>query len=74
MGEKRKPTFIFLLRNEGKKKSNKVELFDSRSFGHYAPRCDKYRVRANGRWFPRKEKKFYSLIEVKNLIFRTINL
>ena len=74
MAEKRKPILVILLKKEGKKKSNKVELFDGRDFGYYAPRCDKYRIRANGRWYPKGKKSYYSFIEVKNLIFKSINL
>jgi hypothetical protein len=59
MGEKRKSSFKILLKSASKKKWNKLELFHSLEFGYYSTRVDKYRIRANGAWYPKGEKNKY---------------
>jgi hypothetical protein len=72
MAEKRKPDFVFLLKKTGKKKKNKVELFNSREFGDYSKRNYQYRIRVNGCWFPKGEKEYYYPAEIKDIVFKAI--
>jgi len=77
MSEKRKPDFTFLLRNEGKQKSNKVELFDAELWG-YKPssrqRGKKYRLRVNGKWHGGKVMAYLSKWETRDLLWRSISI
>jgi len=80
MSEKRKPVFTFLLKESGKK-NNKIEVFEAIEFerdkfqekisGKKIDSC--YRIRVNGRWFPRdKTKTYYWRSEIRDLIFKSI--
>lgn len=73
MADKRKPDYVFLLKNTRKRKTNKVELFSSRQWGVWG---SKLRVRVNGKWFDGKrgEMTFYYKTEIRNMIFRSIKL
>jgi len=77
MSEKRQPDFIFLLRNQGKAGSNKVELFDATLFGYKKSsrqRGKKYRLRVNGKWHGGIGMWFLSKWEVRDLMWRSINI
>ena len=74
MAEKRKPDYTILLKKEGKKKFNKIELYNSELWGVYTRRAYKYRIRANGRWYPKGAKKFYYKSELRDIIWRSIDL
>lgn len=80
MSEKRKPVFVFLLKNQGKK-TNKVEVFEAVDFfqtGFVSKFVGEkkiescYRIRVNGRWFPKGKKAFYWKSEIRDLIFKSI--
>lgn len=79
MAEHRKPSFTILLKNEGKNKSTKVELFkkslwEKCSFG----RSHQYRIRISGKWFDKKKgykgKKYFNKWEFRDLLWRSLNL
>lgn len=80
MSEKRKPHFVFLLRNQGKK-NLKVELFDSFLWRNKAKASNthgelsrrRYRVRSNGKWFSYEDCKytFLTRYEIRDLIWRS---
>jgi len=76
MSENRKPDFILLLRNQGKQKSNKVELFDA-DLWEYKRSCmqrgKKYRMRVNGKWHG-EGVVFLSKWEIRDLIWRSIRI
>jgi hypothetical protein len=72
MAEKRKSVFVFLLKKTGTRKCNKVEIFNCRDFGYYSARVDKYRLRANGKWFPKGRKQYFSMKEIMKLIYSAI--
>ena len=77
MGEKRKPKYTILLKKEGNKKSNKVELFPASLWTtHYKDRdnCgrDRFRVRVNGKWWPDNKIEFITKTNVKELFFKTM--
>ena len=84
MSEIRKPIFVFLLKKlskiDGEKlRVNKVELFDALDF------TDKktiglrhteslYRLRVNGKWFPKGKKEFYYKSDIRNMIFKSLRI
>jgi len=84
MAEKRKPDFTFLLRSEGrfkndKRKSQKIELFESTQWGERRGIRDakKFRMRVNGKWFvdPRQGRFTYmDKWKIRDLIWRSIKL
>jgi len=73
MGERRKPTVTMLLNIHGKK--SKVELFPKGLF-EYESLCGakRFRLRINGKWFPKKKKEYYTKWEFRDLLFRSIRL
>jgi hypothetical protein len=76
MSEIRTPDFIFLLKKQGKK-VGKLELFDSEKWGvkYYSRnKAKKYRLRANGKWFPKGEIKYFSKWQVRDLLWKSIDL
>ena len=81
MAEKRKATFIFLLKKPSKNKNHKIELFDKSLFTDevgYKHRAKQYRLRINGKWFDKKEnyegKKYFNKWEFRDLLWRSIEL
>jgi len=72
MSEKRKPSFTILLKKQGKTKSNKMELFDKRLFKDYNYMDGVWRLRVNGKWFPKDKVHFYTSNEVRNMFWRHI--
>lgn len=73
MSELRKPCFVFLLKNTGKK-AKKLELFESKLWDKQSwIKPNGYRLRVNGKWFPKGEIKFFTKWEVRDLIFRSIS-
>lgn len=72
MGEKRKPTFVFLLKKPGKKgflKKHKIEVFPA---SLWLGKTNKYRIRVDGKWFPEKQALFFYRSEIRDLIWRSI--
>ena len=86
MSEKRKPKYTILLKRAGKKKSHKIELFESKLWADNMPfretlrhllECDRFRVRIDGKWLPEKATEqgkieFFTTTRIKELIFRNI--
>ena len=72
MSEKRKAVYIMLLRYRGKKKSQKVELFDAKEWKPYCGK--KYRMRVNGKWFdrPKMGMWFVTKSQFRDILFRSI--
>jgi hypothetical protein len=76
MADLRKPTFILLLRKSGKRKGNKVEMFRASLWDEHwndpgNPK-GRWRLRVNGKWFPKGEMKFFTKTQVKELFFREL--
>lgn len=84
MAEKRRPTFVFLLKNlgnnlskEGRKvTTNKVECFPERMFRKDSKGDKMYRLRVNGKWWPNDAagSRFYYKTQIMQMIARSINL
>jgi hypothetical protein len=80
MSEKRKPLLIIMLRYQGKKESNKVEIFDASLWkGSSRPRCfgdgQRYRIRVNGKWFDLPGGLRYAgilLYELRDIFWRSV--
>jgi hypothetical protein len=75
MGEKRKPTATLLLTIHGKR--SKIELFPKKLFEtEVLPResADRFRLRVDGKWFPKNKKEYYTKWEFRDLFFRSIRL
>ena len=73
MSELRKPCFVFLLKNTGKK-TKKIELFDAQLWSETNQiKRDTYRIRVTGKWFPKKEIRFFTKWEIRDLIWRSID-
>jgi hypothetical protein len=78
MAEKRKPSFVFLLKkygNDGKlQKTNKVECFPECLFKEKNAGSG-FRIRVNGKWFPKDEPgiRFYFKTQIMQLISKSIN-
>lgn len=79
MGERRRPIMTILLKKQGKK-TNKVELFKATDFvtlgciGYNKNPENCYRLRVNGKWFPKGEKRFLWKSEIRNLLFRSLKI
>jgi hypothetical protein len=73
MAERRKPTYILLLKIPSKKKTVKVELFDRKLFTNEPMRgkcrMPQYRLRVKGKWFGNK-RSFYASWQIKELFWR----
>lgn len=72
MSDKRIPDFVLLLKKRGNR-SNKIEMFNWVQFDpsvRYS--VDRYRLRINGKWWPKDTKKYFTLTEVKELTFKAI--
>ena len=80
MSDIRKPSFIFLLRFQGKRKSSKVEVFNAKLWDdglwkkRHGTKTDRYRIRVKGKWFNDKNGNpiFYSKTEIRDLLWRSI--
>lgn len=71
MGDIRKPVFVFLLRNTSKKKSDKLEIFKGTDWDKYER--SKYRLRVNGKWYPKGEIRLFYKSEIREILFKSIN-
>jgi len=72
MGERRKSTYTWLLKKQGKNGNTlKVDLFDASLWGDDP---GKYRVRINGRWYSDKEgeREYFTKDEFKEVLFRSL--
>ncbi len=81
MSDIRKPYIIMLLRYSGKKKSNKIELFDAKLWDEGCvvrgrSKTPRYRLRVNGKWFNSKEGAmvFYSKTNFRDLLMRSLKI
>jgi hypothetical protein len=73
MGEKRKPTTTILLNIHGKK--SKIELFPKNLFEEEDfSKAKRFRLRVNGKWFPKNKKEYYTKWEFRDIFFRSIRL
>ena len=70
MGEKRKPDVVLLPKKQGK--SNKVEMFCKRQWQPDNYMGKQYRLRVNGKWFPKDKVVYFNKTEVKELFFKNI--
>jgi hypothetical protein len=69
MGEKRKPCNVILLKKQGKK-TNKVEMFSAHTMGK-GYRLNRYRLRINGKWWPKGKEEYFTKTRVKELVFQS---
>lgn len=71
MADKRKPEQIILLRKQGSRKTDKIELFKATLFG-YIPstreRNTRYRLRINGKWH---KGDYVTKWQFRDLLFRS---
>lgn len=70
MSEKRKPAWSLLIKRQGGKKTNKVELFDATLWNDGPP--DRYRLRVNGKWWPEHKREYFTKTHVKELVFKAM--
>lgn len=70
MGEKRKPEFVLLLKIRGK--TNKIEAYNRKLWDAENYMGLRYRIRVNGKWWPKGEVKYINKTELKELVFRAI--
>jgi len=70
MSEKRRADVTLLIRFKGNSKSTKVELFKASQWGFKPQITERYRMRKNGKWWPENEKRFFSITQVKELMFQ----
>lgn len=81
MSEKRKPVFVLFAQKIGQKKyrKQKVEIFKASDFcsdilcgyGKKTESC--YRLRVNGKWYPKNNRTFFWISEIRDLFFNSIN-
>jgi hypothetical protein len=74
MSEKRKAEYVFLLKKQGNK-YKKLELFNRNLFekytgGRFGKR--RFRLRLNGKWFPKGEKRYFYMSEIRDMIWRSL--
>jgi len=78
MAEYRKPTISLLLKKEGKKKQSKVELFKRELFTQEPMPSrhvkQKYRLRVNGVWYPKGEKRYFASWEIKEMFWDSLSI
>jgi len=77
MGEKRKPKYTLLLKRHGNGSDGKMEMFPASLWTDAYKNSDnlgrdRFRVRTNGKWWPRGEMKFFTKTEIKELFFKVI--
>lgn len=73
MSEKRKPTFTMFAVKQGKRM--KIEFYNADEFlraydydyGHH-----KFRIRVNGKWFPKGERRYFYRSEIRDILWRSI--
>jgi len=70
MGEKRKPYATMLLKINGN--TQKLEMFRMELWQPDNHMGRKFRLRVNGRWFPKGEKKFFTKTEVKEMFIKSV--
>lgn len=72
MSEIRKPKYVLMLRKQGK--NRKIELFEAKLWKNAveAELCWRFRVRVDGKWWPRGKMRFFTKTQVKELIFKNI--
>lgn len=76
MSDKREPEYVILLRKQGKK-NNKIEMFKASLWTDYYTKnnncgIDRFRLRVNGKWWPKGEARFITKTQVKELVFKKI--
>lgn len=72
MAEKRKPVYTMLLRKQGNTKAGKVEIYRASEFDSSYLFKRRYRVRVNGKWWPKGQVRFITPTQIKELVFRQI--
>jgi len=67
-----------LLKKQGKSKSDKIEFFPRELFTsdpmprrHYS---QKFRIRVNGKWWPKGQKMYYAGWELRDIVWKSIKL
>jgi hypothetical protein len=75
MGEKRKPTFIFMLKYQSKR-THKLELYPAQQFKQGKVFRRKYRLKVNGKWFKinAEQYSFFTKWEIRDMIWRGISI
>lgn len=71
MSEKRKPEITMLLRKQGK--ANKIEIFKA-SLWTQEFSGKRYRLRVNGKWWPKGKPEYFTKTQTKELVFRSIKI
>lgn len=76
MAEKRKPALVVMLRKPGKR-ARKAEIFHASLWPqHYRMQAgqtrSRYRLRADGKWFPPKEFRAYTVTQIAGLLRRSL--
>ncbi len=77
MGEKRKPSFAFLLKKTGKIVM-KIELFPKTYWPKFDDPKEKwrskqyYRIKLNGKWFGNGKYQFFSSYQIRDMLWRSI--
>lgn len=80
MGEKRKPVLTMLLRFRSNEGAAKVELFKGSDFKYQQAdfvmqNIDvRYRIRINGRWWPKGDRKFFTKTEFGRLLMKSLKI
>lgn len=78
MADKRKSVMTILLKNQSND-TKKVELFRATDFsrknlqGNRDPQ-NSFRLRINGKWFPEGEVKFFWKSEIRDLLFKGMEI
>ena len=62
-----------LLRKQGNGKTNKIELFEAYDFGE-GYQLKRFRLRVNGKWWPKGERKFVTKTQVKEMLFKHVTI
>lgn len=85
MSEKRKPILTLLARKSGQRKFQKIEIFRASDFTENSwwkkHLHDRFRLRVNGRWFPKENgekkclyEKCFTSTTIKNMYWKAIKL
>ena len=81
MAEKRIPSIVMLLKKRSKKNSgqwvsHKVEIYPVELWPDALSWCEhnrkKFRIRVDGKWWPKGQKKYLTKSQIKNLVFKSI--
>ena len=70
MAEKRTADIVLLLKIQGKRRSNKLEMFNMKQWEPNNHMGNKFRLRLNGKWFPKDKKIFFTKTEIKEMVFK----